>query len=80
MTNTELEFLKANVDRHVEINTKSGEHLRVKMLFVVDQESDPDVFFDVIPLENDPTLGGKPTGGYSLPLADILAVRAVPLP
>ena len=80
MTDAELEFLKENVDRHVEIDTKGGEHLRVKVLFVFDQESDPDVFFDVIPLENDTTPGGKPTGGYSLPLADILAVRAVPLP
>ena len=80
MTSTELEVLKANVGQHVEIETKSGEHLRIKVLFVFDQESDPDVFFDVIPLENGATPVGNPVVGYSLPLADILAVRAVTPP
>lgn len=80
MTDAELEFLKANVDRQVEIDTKAGECLRIKVLFVFDQEPDPDVFFDVVPLENDPTPGGKPVGGYSLPLADILSVRPVSMP
>jgi hypothetical protein len=48
------------------------------VISVFDQESDPDVFFDVVPMENDPTTGGKPVGGYSLPLADIISVRPVP--
>jgi hypothetical protein len=80
MTNDELDLLKANVDRQVEIETKAGERLRIKVLFVFDQESDPDVFFEVVPPENAPEPGGKPVGGYSLPLADILSVRAVRLP
>jgi hypothetical protein len=80
MTSAELELLKANVDQHVEIDTKGGECLRIKVLFVFDEESDPDVFFDVVPPDSNLTAGGKPVGGYSLPLADILAVRAVTLP
>ena len=78
MTNAELEFLKANVDRQVEIDTKDGERLRIKVLFVFDQESDPDVFFDVLSLETDSTPGSKPVGGYSLPLADILCCSSSP--
>jgi hypothetical protein len=75
MTSAELEFLKANVDRQVEIDTKNGEHMRIKVLFVFDQESAPDVFFDLVSPENDPRFEGKPVGGFSLPLADIISVR-----
>ena len=75
MTSAELEFLKANVDRQVEIDTKNGEHMRIKVLFVFDQESAPDVFFDSVSPENDPRFEGKPVGDFSLPLADIISVR-----
>jgi hypothetical protein len=78
MTDSELECLKSHIDRHVEIDTKNGERLLIKVISVFDQEFDPDVFFDVVPTENDPTPEGKAVGGYSLPLADILSVRPVP--
>jgi len=74
MTNADLECLKANVDRYVEIDTKDGEHLVIKVIYVFDQESDPDVFFDLAP-QNVDAISTKPTSGYSLPLADIIAVR-----
>ena len=80
MTDADLDFLKAHIDRHVEIDTRGGEHLRIKVLFVFDQESDPDLFFEVIPSEDNLVLFGEPTGGYSLPLDDIVAVRGVSLP
>jgi hypothetical protein len=78
MTDSELECLKSHIDQHVEIDTKNGERLLIKVISVFDEESDPDVFFDVVRTENDPTPGGKTVGGYSLPLADILSVRPVP--
>ncbi len=77
LTTAELECLKANVDGYVEIDTKAGERLKIKVLFVFDQESDADVFFDVIPAEGDVKPADKPVGGYSLPLADIISVRPV---
>ncbi len=81
MTDSELECLKSHVDRHVEVDTRNGERLLIKVIAVFDQEAEPDVFFDVVPPENTlkVTSGGKPVGGYSLALADILSVRAVTL-
>jgi hypothetical protein len=74
MTQPNLECLKTNVDQIVEIETKSGERLLIKVISVFDQESDPDVFF--WDLTSDPL---KPdsmqTEGYSLPLQDIVSVK-----
>jgi len=78
MTNAELELLKANVDRQVEIDTRDGECLRIKVLFVFDRESDHNLLFDVISPENDRAAEGGPAPAYSLPLADILSVRSIP--
>lgn len=79
MTDSELECLKSHVDRPVEIETKGGEHLLVKVIAVFDQESDPDVFFDLVSSESDLSSPNNLAGGYSLPLADIIAVRPVTL-
>jgi hypothetical protein len=77
MTDSELECLKSHLDRHVEIDTRDGEHLLIKVISVFDQESEPDVFFDLVPSEDDPGTPNKLTGGYSLPLAEITSVQPV---
>ncbi|MGP8174221.1 MAG: hypothetical protein ACLP7O_06690 [Terracidiphilus sp.] len=74
MNQSDLECLKANVDQIVEIETRKGEHLLIKVLYVFDQESDPDVFFyDVTsdPLKQD----SEQSEGYGLPLQEIVSVR-----
>jgi len=73
MTQSDIEFLKTNIDKIVEIETLKGERLPIKVIFVFDQESDPDIFFwDVT---SDPL---KPTSehakGYGLPLEQIISV------
>ena len=78
MTDSELECLKSHVDQHVEINTKNGECLLIKVISVFDQECDPGVLIYVVPMGKGPAAEGKAVGGYSLPLADILSVRPFP--
>jgi hypothetical protein len=74
MTQTDLECLKSHVDQRVEIDTKEGEHLLIKIISVFDEESDPDLFF--WDLTSDPTKpDSEQTQGYSMPLADIISVR-----
>ena len=73
MTQADLECLKSHIDQHVEIDTRCGEHLRVKMISVFGGESDPDVFFDVIAVGSE--LAGGSGSGQSLPLNEILSVR-----
>jgi len=76
MTEADLERLKSNVGQLVEIETKDGECLLIKAISVFDKESDPDVFFwDVT---SDPTKpDSEQTQGHSLPLDDIVSVKAV---
>jgi hypothetical protein len=74
MTPSDLECLKTNIDQVVEIETRHGECLLIKVMFVFDQESDPDVFFwDVTsdPHEKD----SEQTEGFSLRLEEIIAVK-----
>ena len=74
MTEADLEYLKSHIDQHVEILTRRGERLRVKVISVFDGESDPDVFFwDVTsdPVKPD----SERSQGQSLPLAEIVSVK-----
>jgi hypothetical protein len=73
VTEADLECLKSHVDQQVEIDTRSGEHLRIKVISVFDGESDPDVFFDVVAVGSEPAGGSG--SGQSLPLNEILSVR-----
>jgi hypothetical protein len=73
MTQADLECLKSHIDRQVEIDTRSGEHLRIRVISVFDGESDPDVFFDVVAVGSE--LAGGSGSGQSLPLNEILTVR-----
>ena len=74
MTETDLECLKSHIDQHVEIVTRNGERLLIKVISVFDRESDPDVFFWDVTSEP-----GKPDSeqaqGCSLPLAEIVSVK-----
>jgi hypothetical protein len=73
VTESDLVFLKSHVDQQVEIDTRSGEHLRIKVISVFDGESDPDVFFDVIAVGSERAEGSG--SGCSLPLNEIISVR-----
>lgn len=72
MTESDLECLKSHVDQHVEIETRNGEHLLIKVISVFDGEAEPDVFFDVVV----PGSATTPASGCSLPLKEIVSVRA----
>jgi hypothetical protein len=74
MTEKDLETLRAAKGNVVEIETKDGEHLLIKVISLFDQESDPDVFFwDVTSAPNGPD--AEQGQGYSLPLSEIVSVR-----
>ncbi len=74
MTKADLERLKSKIGQLVEIETKGGERLLIKVISVFDEESDPNIFFwDVT---SDPAKpNSKQTQGYSLPLEDIVSVK-----
>jgi hypothetical protein len=74
MTQSDLECLKANINRVVQIETQKGECLLINVISVFDQESDPDVFF--LDVTADPGQKNfEKTPGYSLPLHEIVSVR-----
>ena len=75
MTGADLECLKSHIDQHVEIVTRSGERLLIKVISVFDGESDPDVFFWDVTV--DPAKAeSEQTEGQSLPLEEIVSVKA----
>jgi hypothetical protein len=75
VTDQDLNFLKSQIDRVVLIETNAGEQILAQVLFVFDGEDTPDVFF----LEVEPGADGefvpKGSGGYSVLLSEIAAVR-----
>lgn len=74
MTQSDLEYLKSHIDQRVKIDTRSGEHLLIKVISVFDEESDPNIFFwDVTSEPEKPD--SQQTRGYSLPLDEIIAVK-----
>jgi hypothetical protein len=74
VTHSDLECLKANIDRVVEIETRGGEHFLAKVISVFDQESDPDLFYwDVT--ANPHMQDSEHSQGYSIQLDEIAAVR-----
>lgn len=75
MTQADLECLKSHVDQLVEIDTRNGEHLRIKVISVFDGEADPDVFFDVV--EDGTGSTAVSQTGCSLALHEIVAVKPV---
>lgn len=74
MTENDLEKLKTAKDGLIKIETKSGEHLLIKVISLFDQESDPDVFFwDLTAAPDKPD--AEQGQGYSMPLSEIVSVE-----
>ena len=75
MTPEELERLKSNVGRVVEIETQNGERILIKPISVFDEESDPDIFFWEVTSPEKPD--SEQTKACSLPLSEIASVKLV---
>lgn len=76
MTDQELNFLKASIDQIVLLETSEGGRHFAQILFVFDEGETPDVFY----LKVERGAGGEYVpeqgkAGYSVLLADVLAVR-----
>ena len=82
MTETDIQCLKDNIDKEVEIQTTDGEQLVAKVLFVThDEEHDEhDVLYEVISSNMlDSYAHLDRAGGYVLDFAKIISVKAVRL-
>jgi hypothetical protein len=77
MTETDINTLKSNIDRRVKIKTIDGDYLVAKILSVFAEESDADMFFELVSTSR-PELYKRTgqVGGYSIPLNDIVSVSA----
>lgn len=79
MTDSELTFLKSQIDRVVLIETTEGEPHLAQILVVFDEGDTPDVFYLKVPMGPDgdyvPLEGNA---GCSVLLSDVVAVRPVP--
>ena len=75
MTDADLDTLKSNIDKRVQIRTVDGEQMVAKVISVFAEESDADMFFELVSTFR-PELYAKieRVGGYSLPLKDIASV------
>lgn len=78
MTAEELMLLKSGIDRPIRISTRDGEDLTVKVIWVFDQESDPDLFYELISTSRpELCVQREGIGGYSISLEDIASVKEV---
>ena len=76
MTETELRLLKSSIDKRVQIETSDGERMIAKVISVFDEESDADIFYELVSTSHPDLYARKErVGGYSLPLKDIVSVR-----
>ena len=76
MTSAEVELLKANCGKRVEIRCADGEAMEVDVVFV--SESERDVIYDLISTNKGDRYSGR-TGGeaYSTRFDEIESVRAL---
>lgn len=78
MEKTNVEILKLNIDKRVEITTVNGEQMVAKLISVFAEESDPDIFFELVSTSHPQLYPQKENlGGYSLPIAEIASVRSI---
>jgi hypothetical protein len=75
MTETELNLLKASIDRVVEIETTAGDLDLAQILFVFDEGETPDVFYLKVVAGPEGEFVAEGGAGHSVLLADIAAVR-----
>ena len=66
MSSADLELLKANIDNVVELTFTDSTRELACIIFVFDEESDPDVFYDRAP---------KSSSGCGVRLSEIVSVR-----
>jgi hypothetical protein len=76
MTESDLAYLKTRVDKLVSIETTTGEHLIAKVISVFDGEDNPDLFYELVSTSTPDSYIGNQNGGYSLPLGEIISVKA----
>jgi len=78
MTDAERIILRTRAGKTVEITASSGERLIVKILWLFEDESDEDLFFELISTSTpDRYPRARDSVCYSLPLNEIESVKAV---
>ena len=80
MTADDLTLLKSRIDEVVVLELAQGEHIFAKPLVVFDEGDTPDIFYLEVEPGPDSRYIEKGSGGYSVLLADIHAVRLPPTP
>jgi hypothetical protein len=81
MTDEHLALLKSSIDQVVTVETIDGEAILAQILFVFDEGETPDVFYLRVALGGGGGFAAQGSGGHSMLLSDIAAVRAYqPLP
>ena len=78
MTDTDLIFLKSQIDKPVVLETIQGDRLIAQVLFIFDEGDTPDLFCLQLELGPDNTYVQKSPNGLSILLADINAAYPVP--
>ena len=77
MTETELNFLKTQIDKVVLLETVQGQRLLIEVMVVFDEGETPDMFG--LEVEQTPTgYAKKGSSGISILLADIASVQSAP--
>jgi hypothetical protein len=75
---TDLRVLKANVDKIVRVFTTDGEEMIVRVISVFDEESEPDMFYELVSTSHPERYAKrKHVGGFSIPLREISSVKMV---
>jgi hypothetical protein len=77
MNSVDLALLKASVDTVVEVDTRAGESLTVRIISVFDEEDSPDFFYELIAVKDASTPIDKLRPLQAIQLSDVVAVRTV---
>jgi|GEM_PF-2434133 len=78
MTESDIQCLKLNIGKVVEMYTADGEHLTAKIISVFDEEDHPDVFYEILTSNTmDWYLAHADSGGFALQLDRIVSVKPV---
>ena len=76
MTSAEIELLKANCGKRMEIRCADGEVMQIHVVFI--SESERDVIYDLISTNREDRYSGRSGGeAYSTPFNEIDSVRVL---
>ena len=75
MTDEDLTLLKSSIDEIVILETSDGEEIIAQVLFVFDEGETPDLFYLKVVSHENGTFTPQETGGHSLLLSEVVAVR-----